>query len=567
MQTTTQEQIAKLTKELGKTTQKQKQFRLLGELGEIFYITDPVVALDYAERASVIAEKIGDAHLIGKALTLLGRCRYRTSDFAGARENFTKAIELHSELHDEKELVKLLYLMGNIHLSQTEFSRAIRYYNDCIELAQTLGDKESMETAYNNLGIVFRTVGDLHKAFDYHSRSLQLTLELGLDDIGPVYLNLAIMYYELHELDKAVEYLDKATEAAERNSNRLCIVMSMINKGHLMTDYGNYAEATQLLQAAMQMASDYDFHADRAKAMELLGVVYTLSGEKEKALQQYDEGLRLCEQYNIGFKKTKLLLAKTQLLFDSGQLEEAVRSAQAGVAYTSESGEIPAQAEFYGLLTKCSKLSGRIDEAFIFLEKYSQLREQTYKNQEQKLIREAHIRLEVEAAMREHAQMKSQKEILEQNLSTKNQELTALALQLSKQNEALGKVSAQLKGTASSTTAERSKTPVTSAISEIERLRNSESDWEFFSSQFNVIHAEFGARLLDQFPALSPKEMKVCQLMKLNLSTKDIANTLCLSARTVEVHRYQIRKKLKLTAEENLQSFLAGFGSGAAVVL
>ncbi len=57
---------------------------------------------------------------------------------------------------------------------------------------------------------------------------------------------------------------------------------------------------------------------------------------------------------------------------------------------------------------------------------------------------------------------------------------------------------------------------------------------------------------------LTPAEMKVCQFVQAGSSTKDIAEALNLSPGTVQTHRKNIRKKLKLLHSDiNLQTFLA----------
>ncbi len=555
MQQNTQVEIVKLTKELAKATQNRKRVRLLCELCERFYLSDTVVALDYAEKAAKIITKIEDSELKGKVLTLLGRCKYRTTDYSGARDNFKEALFIQQELDNKGEIAKLLYLMGNISLSQSEYAQAIRYYDDSLELAEAIGDKASMEISYNNLGLVYRSIGDLHKSFDYHSRSLKLTLDHGLEDIGPVYLNIAIMYYEMHQNEKAIEYFDKANHAGKNNNNTLCIVKSLINKGNLLTDNKEFAEAITLFNEALAITADHDFHNERVKAMERSGFVHTLIKEKKAALGMYEEALELCKRYEIPNRVANILIHKAQLQFDLKNVENARTTALSGLKIAATSGEMKVEAELYLLLAQCDKYDSKFEQAVAHYEKYTIVREQINRADEHKLIAEAHIRLEVEAALREHIHLKREKEILEQKLSAKNQELTAIALQLSKQNEVLGKVTTQLKETLLSP-GNKNHAPVSTVISEIECLRNSESDWEFFSSQFNVIHKDFGSRLVDRFPDLSPKEVKVCLLMKLNLSTKDIANSLCLSNRTIEVHRYQIRKKIGLSQEENLQTFL-----------
>ncbi|MBC7949098.1 MAG: response regulator transcription factor [Chitinophagaceae bacterium] len=55
-----------------------------------------------------------------------------------------------------------------------------------------------------------------------------------------------------------------------------------------------------------------------------------------------------------------------------------------------------------------------------------------------------------------------------------------------------------------------------------------------------------GTEGLDGFNSLSKREIEIIELIKKGLSSKEIADPLCISAKTVEVHRYNILKKLKL---------------------
>jgi len=64
--------------------------------------------------------------------------------------------------------------------------------------------------------------------------------------------------------------------------------------------------------------------------------------------------------------------------------------------------------------------------------------------------------------------------------------------------------------------------------------------------------------LAERCPRLTPTELKVCALLKINLSNKEVGKLLSVSLRNVESHRYSIRKKLGLPSETNLSSYLAG---------
>jgi DNA-binding CsgD family transcriptional regulator len=52
----------------------------------------------------------------------------------------------------------------------------------------------------------------------------------------------------------------------------------------------------------------------------------------------------------------------------------------------------------------------------------------------------------------------------------------------------------------------------------------------------------------------------MCSLMRLNLSTKEIASLLNISARGVEKSRYRLKKRLGLAREDDLSKYIILFG-------
>src|SRR5690606_23960093 len=85
----------------------------------------------------------------------------------------------------------------------------------------------------------------------------------------------------------------------------------------------------------------------------------------------------------------------------------------------------------------------------------------------------------------------------------------------------------------------------------------SEQQWQVFEEHFEQTHDEFITRIAQVYPSLSSMELKVCALLKLNISSKEIARLLSLSIRTINPHRLNIRKKLGLESTVRLGSYLA----------
>lgn len=71
------------------------------------------------------------------------------------------------------------------------------------------------------------------------------------------------------------------------------------------------------------------------------------------------------------------------------------------------------------------------------------------------------------------------------------------------------------------------------------------------------ITSSFGHKISNKQLKLTPKEIEICNMIKNDLSSKDIAQTLNISLRTVDNHRNHIRNKLGLSGKNaNLITFL-----------
>ncbi|HEV2481177.1 MAG TPA: triple tyrosine motif-containing protein [Puia sp.] len=90
----------------------------------------------------------------------------------------------------------------------------------------------------------------------------------------------------------------------------------------------------------------------------------------------------------------------------------------------------------------------------------------------------------------------------------------------------------------------------------INDTEQSDDDWNRFALHFDQVHNNFLSHLKNKYPLLSPTDLKLCAYLRLNLTSKEIAQLLNISLKGVEVSRYRLRKKLNLATEVNLHDFL-----------
>jgi len=82
-------------------------------------------------------------------------------------------------------------------------------------------------------------------------------------------------------------------------------------------------------------------------------------------------------------------------------------------------------------------------------------------------------------------------------------------------------------------------------------------DRERFNIYINELNTDFYFRLLSKYPSLTDNEQRLCALVRLSLSSKDMASILNISTKSVEVNRHRLRKKMHLKREENLTELIS----------
>lgn len=96
-------------------------------------------------------------------------------------------------------------------------------------------------------------------------------------------------------------------------------------------------------------------------------------------------------------------------------------------------------------------------------------------------------------------------------------------------------------------------------IDMIDNATSKGKEWDLFLSNFDLIHEHFFRNLRQRFPELTANDLKLCALLRLNMSTKDMADMLNIGVRAVETARYRLRKKMELDSNVDLVQFLIDF--------
>ncbi|HEY0092467.1 MAG TPA: triple tyrosine motif-containing protein, partial [Flavobacterium sp.] len=177
--------------------------------------------------------------------------------------------------------------------------------------------------------------------------------------------------------------------------------------------------------------------------------------------------------------------------------------------------------------------------------------------EEQKQLMYLH-QLELERNEKEIIRLRNEK--LESEIQLKNTELASTTLNLIQKGEMLVKVKEEfvrMKKVKDVDTESEDYKKIIRMLGEDKMKKN----WEQFAVHFDKVHSDFLVTLKTQFPNLTPSELKLCAYLRLNLSSKEIAQIMNISIKSVELARYRLRKKLGIQPDVNLFSFLLNFHS------
>lgn len=176
-----------------------------------------------------------------------------------------------------------------------------------------------------------------------------------------------------------------------------------------------------------------------------------------------------------------------------------------------------------------------------------ELEEQSLKFREQSLIQEKEI-------------MKLRNETLMNEMNHKNKELANSTLNLVHKNKILTTLRQHLNDLLQKPSdTGHHKHEISLLVKKINKELSSEKHQEAFDAYFDEVHQDFIRRLKEVYPELSPKELRLCAYLKMNLSSKEIAPLMNISVRGLEISRYRLRKKLNLDRNVNLIDFILSF--------
>jgi tetratricopeptide (TPR) repeat protein len=541
---------------LGKAQFDMKRVNLYQELASAHINHNSHKALGYAEKAYELSLKLENNDEVLSSVIILSEVNANISDYKLAIDYAKMAQDYARETGDIEKIGQIKTLFANNYLALFDLEKSMEFFYESLNLFEKVESKVGICTALNGLGIIYHEQGNFDKALEFFLKCYEINKEIGDKAVVAASINnLASSYNGKQQYEKSIHYYKEAVEINKEYGNKNWECVGYLNLGESYLNLGDQREANKYFKKAIKLAIALGNSESIVNSKISLANYYFEINELDSCIAFANEAHGLAEKYHLKhlLVNTANILQKAYRRFEN--FEKAYK-------YAIIQSQLKDSLKIEQSIQKIANL-----ELKYRIEKEEQEQELAFqKKQSQQIIMglslfSIFIIVVVILIARQRITVKNM--ILEKNrvdgkLEMRNKELAINVMTLLKKNDMLTSISKELYEVKSTAVKGETKDAINRISRKIKKSSESEI-WKEFELRFKEVHSEFYRALAKRFPNLTPGDQRLCALLRLNLSSKEIAELTGQSLNALEKARYRLRKKLNLTDPSvNLINYLSG---------
>ena len=519
----------------------------ISKLNKLFEETNPDsinTRIALAKEACLISKNTDNCIDYIHALLNLGRAYNKQYRYDLAMETYFEALKISDSIKAPENRADILHEIGTVYLDIRNLDLAHEYLTEALKIKNQRKDKKGLASTNNRLAVTYWLKGELDTALSYLFEALK-TEELfeNPEGIAKCYNNIGIVYHEKHEFKKALTYHEKALKIKREQKSQWAIAETLNNIAETYISMGDYKAAMPYLTEARQIAT-------KINALVLLSDNYRYMARLYKRTKKYKEALNYHELF-VNLEDSLYSQNKYSMINELKSSFEIEKREQS----------IKLQKKEIELLKKQKKIDN-LQKAILAVVIFFILsiggilynRQKRINHRNKQLIEKDKQIKETQAILVEKEREEKNRLLIE--LNQKNKFLVDFGLYISMKNEFLVKLKDDLKQLARQDKQNPELRQIVYQVNQNLRYNN-----ELIGLQENVekVNYDFINKLLKSFPDITENEKQLSIFLRLNFSSKEIANLRAVSIKAVEMSRYRLRKRFKLDNKDSLSSFLRNF--------
>lgn len=505
--------------------------------GRVYYYKDDYpLALKYLSKAKRYFKESKNENDLAFTYFAEGEIYKIRGDYLQALEAYDIALKYADSCQNKKFISSYLGCIGGVHLKRNEPEKAMPYFKDALRQKKAIGDLQGMSNSLTSIGKAFEEMNAPDSALWYYNEALKI--RVGLNNtrtIAGSKYNIGGILIKLGAYEEAEEALSVALENFSSLDEKTGMIIANLSMAEAR-NYLNKPDAIEIAEKALQMAKSIDNPSLISHCYHVLSDIYYLQ-DKFKLSHDYFEMHKALEDSIFNVEKERML-TEFEEKFQSERKDREIEF------YISEN-KIQDQNILLLAVLLVAAFGFVLLLFFLFRMKSTALKRQGKLLEQEQIIHQQENKLS-----------EKENQLLQEQLEAKTRELASKALEMLRLNDTISSIIEKLEkfNHAVNDNPSASKN-IKDIIHELE-TQTKQNIWNEFDKIFKNIHSDFYSKLLAISPDLSATEIKTAALLKLNLTTKEIAALTFKSEGGIKTTRYRLRQKLALGSDDKLIPFL-----------
>lgn len=528
-----------LEQKLQSTTSPWDKLPLLIELAKDPDPRKPEAGRRNAREALNLARELGDRYWIAHSLCALGKTFVWSEEYSQALHYLQLASEEFERQGEPMMRMEMKLRIAGVCLLKGDLDEAIRLILSCRRFFEGKQDPVRIVLALSYLGDYYRIAGDHAEMLRYYRRAVAVAAAAEQQpDVALLYLRLAEGYGQMGYRSIERRYLFKSLSILRETGPVPALACGVSAMAAHYVDTGQYDRAEKFVLYSIRLYRMCGNPGGEGRAWGMLGTIRRKEGRAATALGCFRKALPLVRAAENPLACGLLCRELGGLYIDMKDHARGLALLKKGLGMIERSGQFFHLFGIHEELAHACEQAGDWTGALFHFKEFSRLKDDYHGGRKSLEASRLEMRRRLRNVTRRLEKKRNRNRTLSQRVAEKEAELASLTRKLMhEQKHSRDETTASL----GSSSDGRGMLP---------------ENWEIFTRRFHKVHHGFYPQLVGRYPNLTVAEVKVCSLIRIGLSSKEIAEILCVSKRTVDNHRASVHKKMGLPQGTSLTGFI-----------
>lgn len=520
----------------GKNKSQEREAKILIQNSWNVQYSNPKQSAYYAQQAINLINEDGKNDTKAEAMLAFSNAQKFLGEFDQGIQTLYESLEYVTPTN--KKLEGSIYsLMCILYCRLSDYQQAITLNDKATAIFKSIADSAQIAECYNSRGIIHTYLNEFNIAESFFRQAL--AINRSIKDLKKVAANLNNLCLYEGDTKEKLEFIQEAITINKNLNSNWSLAENYNNMGKQYFYAKNYSHALKALEQAHETAKTLEAKDLICDNYEYSSWVYAALGDYPKAYKNLQQLTSLSKELHSGIllRNIEQEINKKKIL---EQRQAAELKEQAYEIELLKRNQYTTLIFLLLLIVVC-----------IFVYKW-------YKRKKRMELMEAQYKLK--QSEKEIVELKVRQQELElqaaQNaLNNSRQETTNFAVFLQSRNELLDKIREMIKEGYRLNENEIS-VHLKKINAFIKQHQNGDKTNSALLLSIEEKNQEFLVRLTKLHPNLTIGEKHLATLLRVNLSTKDIAMLTGTMPKTINMNRYRLRKALGLLPEDELVKYL-----------